>query len=224
MTDQLPRTDLADRTFAAVLFDLDGTLVDSTAAVLRSWVTWAIEHDVDPLRLQGFHGVPARQIVSQLVHPDQVDSASQRIDDLELTDVTGVVGLPGAAEALAALPAGRAAVVTSCTRLLAEARIGAAGLQPPGAVVTADDVTHGKPDPEPFLLGAERLGVPPGDCLVVEDAPMGLASARAAGMATLAVTTTTAAADLDADLVVTSLADVELRSTSDGVRVVRRSA
>ena len=177
---------------------------------------------MDPYRLQGYHGVPSRQIVADLVAPHRVRAAADRIHDLELADVDGVVALPGAVEALAALPAGRAAVVTSCSRPLALARIGAAGLRVPDAVVTADDVRRGKPDPEPFLLGAERLGVAPQDCLVVEDAPSGLAAARAAGMASLAVTTTTDAADLDADLVVTNLADVELVAGPDGVRLVRK--
>jgi mannitol-1-/sugar-/sorbitol-6-phosphatase len=128
--------------------------------------------------------------------------------------------LPGAVEALAALPAGRAAVVTSCTRLLAHARIEAAGLVAPGVVVTASDVTHGKPDPEPFVLGARRLGADPARCLVVEDAPAGLQAGRAAGAATLAVVTTHPAGDLDADVVVPSLADVRFRTGPDGVRVV----
>ncbi|MFC6005524.1 HAD-IA family hydrolase [Angustibacter luteus] len=220
MTDQLPRTALAGRTFAAVLFDLDGTLVDSTAAVVRSWVTWAVEHDVDPVRLQGFHGVPSQQIVREVLGEERLPGALARIDELELQDVDGVVVLPGASQAIAAVPGGRAAIVTSCTRRLAAARIGASGLLAPQVVVTADDVTRGKPDPEPFLLGAQRLGVAARACLVVEDAPSGLAAARAAGMATLAVTTTTSRSELDADLVVGTLEDVVFRAVPDGIQVV----
>ncbi|MEK8225961.1 HAD-IA family hydrolase [Oerskovia sp. M15] len=112
---------------------------------------------------------------------DQVEAAYARIHELELLDNDGVRLLPGTVDAFASLPATRQAIVTSCTRPLAAARIAAAGLVPPAVVVTADDVTHGKPDPDPFLLGAERLGVDPSRCLVVEDAPVGVASGRAAG-------------------------------------------
>lgn len=213
---------LAGRRFAAVLFDLDGTLVDSTAAVVRSWITWALERGIDPVRLQGYHGVPARAIVADLLGGADVESAAARIDQLELADVGDVELLPGAAEALADLPAGRSAIVTSCTRALAAARVRAAGLASPAVVVTADDVRHGKPHPEPYLLGAERLGAAPRDCLVVEDAPSGIASATAAGMATLAVTTTTPGEQLDADVVVGALSDVVLVADDAGVRVFAR--
>jgi mannitol-1-/sugar-/sorbitol-6-phosphatase len=224
--DRLDRTGLGavgERTFDAVLFDLDGTLIDSAAAVRRSWLTWADEHGLDPTRLQGYHGVQARQIVQDLVPQHEVGAASARIDELELLDVQGIVPLPGAAEALAALPVGRSAVVTSCTARLAAVRLGAAALAVPQVLVTADDVTAGKPDPEPFRLGAERLGVDPARCLVVEDAPSGLAAGRAAGSTTLAVRTTTPADQLEADAVVGSLADVVLRVGPDGVRVAQRN-
>jgi mannitol-1-/sugar-/sorbitol-6-phosphatase len=212
---------VGERTYDAVLFDLDGTLIDSTEAVLRSWLTWADERGVDPARLQGFHGVQARQIVRALVAEHEIGPASARIDELELLDVQGIVPLPGAARALAALPAGRSAVVTSCTARLAAVRLGAAALPVPQVLVTADDVAAGKPDPEPFLVGAERLAADPARCLVFEDAPSGLAAGRAAGSTTLAVLTTTAAEQLDADAVVRSLADVVLVAGPDGVRVTR---
>ncbi|MFC7658386.1 HAD-IA family hydrolase [Pseudonocardia benzenivorans] len=125
--------------------------------------------------------------------------------------------LPGAVEALRACS--RAAIVTSCTRALARARIAAAGLPAPAVVVTADDVTAGKPDPEPFLLAAEHLQVAAARCLVVEDAPAGLAAARAAGMATLAVAGTHALADLDADAGVPDLSHVRFASGPTGIRV-----
>jgi mannitol-1-/sugar-/sorbitol-6-phosphatase len=208
--------------FDAVLFDMDGTLVDSTRSVQRSWLEWAGEYGVPLERLTGWHGVPAKQIVATVVDdPARHVEALARIEALEIEDAAGgILVLPGAVEALAALPAGRAAVVTSCTRLLAHARIEAAGLVAPGVVVTASDVTHGKPDPEPFVLGARRLGADPARCLVVEDAPAGLQAGRAAGAATLAVVTTHPAGDLDADVVVPSLADVRFLTGPDGVRVV----
>jgi mannitol-1-/sugar-/sorbitol-6-phosphatase len=211
---------LAGRRFAAVLFDMDGTLIDSTPVVVRSWVTWALERGIAPERLEGHHGVPAAQIVRGLVPESDVEAAIARINALEIADVEGITMLPGAAEAVAALPEARRAIVTSCTRPLATARIAATGLRAPSVVVTADDVTTGKPDPAPYLLGARRLGVDPADCLVVEDAPSGLLAARAAGAATLAVTTTTPADRLDADAVVGTLADVRFAADADGVRVL----
>jgi mannitol-1-/sugar-/sorbitol-6-phosphatase len=211
---------LSDRRFAAVLFDMDGTLIDSTPVVVRSWVTWALERGIPPERLDGHHGVPAAQIVRGLVPEADVEAAIARINALEIADVDGITVLPGAAEALAALPESRRAIVTSCTTPLAEARIRATGLLAPSVVVTADHVSTGKPDPAPYLLGARRLGVDPADCLVVEDAPSGLVAARAAGAATLAVTTTTPAERLEADVVVGTLADVRFTADEDGVRVL----
>jgi sugar-phosphatase len=211
---------LIDRRFAAVLFDMDGTLIDSTPVVVRSWVTWALERGIPPERLEGHHGVPAAQIVRGLVPEHDVEAAIARINALEIADVEGITVLAGAAEAVAALPEACRAIVTSCTSALAAARIAATGLLVPSVVVTADDVPRGKPDPAPYLLGAQRLGVDPARCLVVEDAPSGLASARAAGAATLAVTTTTPARDLVADAVVGTLADVRFVVDGDGVRVL----
>jgi len=212
---------LQERTFDAVLFDLDGTLIDSTPSVVRSWLTWAAEQGVDPRLLEGNHGVPAAQIVASVLAPEQVPPALARIVAIEVADVAGILVLPGAVEALQAL-SGSCAIVTSCTRALAEARIAATGLLAPTVVVTADDVTTGKPDPAPYLLGAQRLGVDPARCLVVEDAPSGLLSGSLAGAATLAVTTTTPAEQLRADAVVANLADVSFVVEPDGVHVVRR--
>ena len=200
---------LESRPFAAVLFDMDGTLIDSIPTVVRSWLRWAQEEDVDPRRLAGFHGVPARGIAERLLPPERVDAAVARIEAIEVADVEGITVLPGALDALAALGADhRSAIATSCTAPLAAARIAATGLPAPEVVVTASDVTRGKPHPEPFLLAAARLGVDPAECLVVEDAPGGLEAARAAGCSTLAVATTTAPADLIADAVVENLAAV----------------
>lgn len=206
-------TPLTDRTFAAVLFDMDGTLIDSIGAVERSWLTWAVEHDVAPERLLGFHGVPAAGVITQLLpelDTSGLEAAVRRVEDLEVADTEGILVLPGAAEALDVLVDGGAhvAIVTSCTDPLLEARLAATGLRRPETVVTASMVERGKPDPEPFLLAAERLGVAPEDCLVVEDAVAGLTSARAAGVGgALAVLHTTPAESLEplADLVVTGL-------------------
>jgi sugar-phosphatase len=210
---------LADRTFDAVLFDLDGTLIDSTPAVERTWQRWALGHGLVPGSWSFQHGVPARQMLALLIPAAEVDAAFERLTEIEVSDLDGIVLLPGSVEALAALPDGRAAIATSGTEPLAKARISHTGLPAPSVVVTASDTPIGKPDPAPYLLAAQRLGVDPARCLVVEDAPAGLVAARAAGCATLAVLTTHPADDLDADALADSLADVRFTVGQDGVRL-----
>jgi sugar-phosphatase len=195
---------LVDAEFEAVIFDMDGTLIDSTPAVDRAWTTWAAEHGLTRADLAGNHGVPSAGVVRNV---------------LELEDVDGIEVLPGAAEALAALRDAKNAIATSCTIPLANARIAASRLVRPSVLVTADDVLRGKPAPDPFLEAARRLGVDPTRCLVVEDAPAGLAAARAAGCATLAVVTTTPEDQLQADGVVPDLASVRFEPTETGRRV-----
>ncbi|GAB3622797.1 sugar phosphatase [Mariniluteicoccus endophyticus] len=211
---------LADRTFDAVIFDMDGTLLDSTPAVVRSWTTWAQEHGITAEQMAGYHGVPAASIVADLIPEEGRAASLARVNELELADTDGVVPLPGAAQAVSGPPGDRVAIATSCTRPLAYARLEASGFAHPEVVVTVDDVERGKPAPDPFLLAAERLGFDPTRCLVVEDAPAGLAGARAAGCATLAVTTTNPRDRLEADAVIGTLADVRLVGDEDGVRVL----
>lgn len=210
---------LENRTFEAVIFDMDGTLIDSTPAVIRAWQIWGEEHEVPPAELLQHHGMPSAAVVTRLLPEERRLRAIERINELELGDVEGIVVLPGAAEALASLRNARNAIATSCTIPLAKARIDAAGLTPPSIMITADDVEHGKPAPDPYLAAARQLGVEPGRCLVVEDAPAGLTSARAAGCATLAVITTTARELLDADAVVPDLSYV--RFSVDGAGLIR---
>ncbi|GAY10507.1 HAD-IA family hydrolase [Pseudonocardia sp. N23] len=212
---------LLDRTFAAALFDMDGTLVDSTPAVVRCWTRWAQEHGVPDAALVNTHGRPAVEIIADVLPPDRVPAALARIVALELADTDGVVPLPGALDALRATAP--AAIVTSCTRDLALARIAAAGLPVPAVLVTADDVRAGKPAPEPFLLAADRLGVDPTGCLVVEDAPAGLAAGRAAGATTLAVAGTHALADLTADAHAPDLSHVHFVMSPTGIRAAVRA-
>lgn len=213
--------DLTTETFDAVLFDNDGTLTDSRAAVERSWLAWADDHGIDRAALLGFHGVPSSSIVRAFAPHLDVVAATADIDRRELEDVQGIVALPGAVEALAAVGE-RAAIVTSATLDLAVLRLEAAGLVAPEAVVTADDIDRGKPDPEPYLVAARRLGVESSRCLVVEDAPAGLQSGRAAGAATLAVVTTSTEEELHpyADLVVPDLSCVQLVATDEGVQLI----
>lgn len=219
-----PRPPLSERTFGAVLFDMDGTLIDSIGAVQRSWITWAGEHDLDVSRLQGFHGVPAAGVIAALrpdLDADGQAEAVRRIEALEVADTEGIVILPGAAEALEDLAIGGAkvAIVTSCTDPLAESRIAATGLRHPEVVVTASQVERGKPHPDPFLLAARLLDVDPADCLVVEDAVSGLQAARAAGLTgALAVLHTTPREQLVpyADLVVPGLDAVRFAVDESG--------
>lgn len=201
--------DLTAVDFEAVIFDMDGTLIDSTPAVLRAWTRWAAEHQVPTEALTGYHGVPSASVVRAVLPPERQQAALDRINHLELTDLDGVVPLPGAAEALASLPEDRVAIATSCTAPLAAARLGASQLQPPKVLVTVDDVQRGKPHPDPYLKAADLLGFAPQRCLVVEDAPKGLQSARTAGTATLAVVTTSPRGELEADLVVENLSHVD---------------
>ncbi|MET0695576.1 MAG: HAD-IA family hydrolase [Propionibacteriaceae bacterium] len=210
---------LADLEFEAVIFDMDGTLIDSTPAVERAWTTWAEEHGLTRADLAGNHGVPSAGVVRMFIPAEQQETAIARINALELEDVAGIVVLPGAAEALASLVNAKNAIATSCTMPLAKARIAAAALVPPSVLVTADMVKRGKPAPDPFLEAARRLGVDPTRCLVVEDAPAGLEAARAAGCYTLAVVTTTSRDDLIADAVVDDLAAVTFDVTETGIRV-----
>jgi sugar-phosphatase len=210
---------LAGQTFEAVIFDMDGTLIDSTPAVIRAWATWRDEHGLSAEDMAVHHGVPAAATVRAILPEHLHESALDRIHELEVTDVDDIELLPGAAEALAALVHGRSAIATSCTAPLAAARIRAARLVAPSVLVTVDDVEHGKPHPAPFLEAARRLGVDPARSLVVEDAPKGLQAAKAAGCFTLAVTTTTAAEDLDADAVVQDLSAVRFQVVEGGVRV-----
>jgi len=214
---------LTGRVFAAVLFDMDGTLVDSTAAVERAWRRWGEEFGVEMHGFGTWHGIPSGQIVRRYLAPERWDEGCRRIEELETQDVEGVVVLPGAESALRTLAtasAARSAIATSCLRGLAQARIAASGLVPPEVVVTADMVEVGKPDPAPYLLAASKLGYDAADCLVVEDAPAGLESALAAGSARLALATTMPADRLQADAVVTDLSAVRFEVHDDGVRIV----
>jgi sugar-phosphatase len=212
---------LTDRAFAAVLFDLDSTLVDSSAAVDRSWRRWAAEYDLTVTELGEYTGLPSRATVARLLAPADVDVGAALIEQFEVTDTDGVVALPGAADAMVAVPADRQAVVTSCTAALASARLTAAGLVPPRDVVTVDRLRRGKPAPDGYLLAAAELGRAATDCLVVEDSASGITAARAAGCAVLAVATTTTAERLAADLVVGTLADVRFSADREGVRLSR---
>jgi sugar-phosphatase len=205
----------------AVLFDLDGTLVDSTASVERNWRRLADRigrpfAEVEPL----IHGIPGKQVLRMLdpdMPADQVEELNEFMIVGESTDTQDCIPLPGALIALDVLPTNRWAIVTSGSLRLARARIAAAGLPFPRHLVTADDVAQGKPDPAPYLLGAARVGHPPGSCLVFEDAPAGVASAQAAGIPVVGLLTTHPR--LAAPVTRATLAEVEFSADRAGVVV-----
>jgi sugar-phosphatase len=188
----------------AVLLDTDGTHVDSDKAVERAWLTWASEFGVDgPTAYRLAHGAPSQYAVSRLFpafDEAQVEAASARQLELQYDDLDDVVAAPGALALLAALKLPWA-VVTSADARLAKARLGAVGIEPP-VLVTTDDIEVGKPDPAGYLLAAQLLNVPTANCLVVEDAEVGLEAARAAGARTAGLR------GLDADLPLKSLQDL----------------
>lgn len=179
-----------DRPYRAFLFDMDGTLLNSMAAAERVWAAWARRHGLDVEAFLGtIHGVRAIDTINRQALPGVDAQAEARgITEAEIEDVEGVLAIPGAVAFLQSLPAHRWAVVTSAPKALALRRMHAAGLVPPAVMITAEDVASGKPDPACYLLGAQRLGVPIGECLVFEDAPVGIRAGEAAGADVLVVT------------------------------------
>jgi mannitol-1-/sugar-/sorbitol-6-phosphatase len=207
-----------------ILFDLDGVLVDSTPAVARVWAGWAREHGFEPdAVVRTAHGRPSITTIRELLPNADHAAEDREVERREIADVDGVIPLPGAMELLQALPLDRWAIVTSCTRPLAGVRIGAAGLPKPKRLVTSSDVIRGKPDPEPYLKGAQILGVPAGECLVVEDAPAGIRAGKAAGARVLALRTTASDAELQAagaDWIVDDCAEIFVDSAADGETIL----
>jgi sugar-phosphatase len=197
---------------SAILFDLDGVLVDSTGAVDREWRLWARRKGVDGDAVMAIaHGVRTIEVIRRVApHLDAVAEAWE-IENEEASDQQGVRVMPGAAALVNSIPEGQWGVVTSGTRLLASARLRFCGLPVPKVLVTADDVANGKPHPEPYLKGAERLGFEPADCLVIEDAPAGIRSARTGGFKVVGITSTYPAPKLEeATAVVAQLSQIQV--------------
>lgn len=217
-----PTDPLSGTSFDAVIFDLDGTLIDSHTAMVRSYSVWAEEFGIALEALPGMLGMPSAAVTEALLPPEHHERATARIEELENTDTDGVVALPGAHHSLVTL-GDRAAIATSCTTALMGARTAAAGLPVPHVVVTRDMVAEGKPAPDSFLQAAERLGVEPARALVVEDAPAGIAAARAAGMPVLGITSTKSAEELRADAHVADLSEVTWDVTDGSIRLTLTS-
>jgi mannitol-1-/sugar-/sorbitol-6-phosphatase len=197
---------------SAILFDLDGVLVDSTRSVDRQWRKWAQENNLEPdAVVRAAHGRRTIETVRQVAPHLNAEAEMRKIERLEVEDTDGVVVMPGAADLLRSIPDGRWCVVTSGTRLLATGRLRVANLPTPGIMVSADDVTKGKPDPEPYLKGAKLLGTKPEECLVIEDAPAGVRAAHAGKMKVIAITSTFPKAELkEADALVRSLDQIKV--------------
>jgi mannitol-1-/sugar-/sorbitol-6-phosphatase len=212
---------MVDFNCSAILFDLDGVLVDSTRSVARQWRLWAEENNISPEKvLEIAHGRRTIEVV-RILAPHLDDKAEEsKIEKREADDIDGVAVMPGAAELLKSIPDGRWCVVTSGTRYLATSRLRFAQLPIPRVLVAADDVQKGKPDPEPYLKGAELLKVKPADCLVIEDAPNGIRSAHAGGMKAIALTSTYPASELqEADAVLQNLKQIRVRGVGGKLKV-----
>ena len=207
----------------AILFDLDGVLVDSTACVERHWRCWAAEHSLDADATMRFaHGRPTIETIRLVAPHLPAEAEAARLNNGEAFDTDGVVAIQGAAELVCSLPPTMWAIATSGTRNTALTRLRHTGVPVPAVLITADDVKRGKPDPEPYLRAAAGLNMLPERCVVIEDAPAGIAAARAAGMRVVAVATTHPPADLgEADATARHLTDIEIVIRPDRGLVVR---
>jgi sugar-phosphatase len=207
----------------ALLFDLDGVLIDSTPAVARVWTRWAAEHGFDPETVvHKAHGRPSRITIRELLPNSDIDREDREVERWEMEDLDGVVLLPGAGQLLNSLPPERWTIATSCTRALAEVRLRAAGLPIPKTMITASDVKIGKPDPEPYLKAAVKLGFAASDCVVMEDAASGVRAGKAAGARVIAFLTTMTRRDLEdagADWIVQNCADIAASNDGDGLQL-----
>jgi sugar-phosphatase len=176
---------------AAILFDMDGVLVDSTAAVAGTWGRWARAHSLDPQRvIDGAHGRRTIETVRAFAPHLDADAESRRIESAEAMELDTVSVIPGSLALLRSLPEAQWGVVTSATRPMAKSRLRDAGFPTPRVLVTADDVVHGKPNPEPYWKGAAGLGIATELCVVFEDSPAGISAGRAAGMRVIGLLTT----------------------------------
>lgn len=206
---------------SALLFDLDGVLINSTPAVERVWYRWAVERGFDPVDVVArAHGRPSLTTIREVLPDADHEAENREVERREIADLEGVVPLPGALDLLDSLPSERWTIVTSCTRPLAQVRIHAAGLPLPPKMVTSNDITHGKPHPEPYLKGASILRFSAAECVVVEDVPAGVRAGKAAGSRVIAFTTTVKEESLreaGADWVLRSCADLKLVQGGKGL-------
>jgi sugar-phosphatase len=214
-----------EKSYAAFLFDMDGTLITSTVSAERVWTEWASKHGIDAASLLTvLHGVRSVDTLRALNLP-QIDAEAEAaaIEAAEIADTDGVAPIAGVTAFLAALPPKRWALVTSASLALARARLAAAGIALPPVTITAEDVARGKPDPQGYKLAAERLGVDPADCLVFEDAPAGLLAGEAAGADVLAISATHRHPAHDGRPSVRDYRELSVTVTADGRLLVGRT-
>lgn len=208
---------------SALLFDLDGVLINSTPAVARVWSRWAVEHGFNPEEVVArAHGRPSLTTIREYLPTSDHQAENREVERREIADLAGVVPLPGARELLSSLPEDRWTIVTSCTRPLAEVRIKAAGLPLPMKLITSNDIQHGKPHPEPFLKGASVLGFRAEECVVLEDVPAGVRAGKSAGARVIAFTTTVQDGELreaGANWILRNCADIGLVDYSKGLQL-----
>jgi sugar-phosphatase len=204
----------------AILFDLDGVLIDSTSCITRHWQEWARQHSLDMATvMRAAHGIRTVETIRLVAPHLDAEREAERFTALEVLDTEGVVVIDGALPLLRGLPEGVWAIVTSGSSELAKARLRRAGLPIPQTLVSGDDVRQGKPAPEPYLVGAERLGKAVERCVVIEDAPAGIEAAHAAGMQVIGITTTHSREELACTVVVDRLSALRIL-TGAGDRLV----
>jgi len=207
----------------AVLFDLDGVLIDSTVCVERHWEEWAGKHKLDAGEIVSqAHGVRSIEVIRHFAPHLDAGVEADLYSANEVADTVGVVPVEGARELMESLPAECWAIVTSCNEALARARLEAAGLPVPENMVTSDDVEQGKPDPEPYLAGARLLGVSSKACVVVEDAPAGVQAGVNAGMRVVGIQGTRQGSELKkagAEIVVKQMTDLVFKGSEEGCRL-----
>jgi mannitol-1-/sugar-/sorbitol-6-phosphatase len=208
---------------SAILFDLDGVLVDSTGSVEQHWRIWARRRGIDEEKVVAIaHGVRAIEVIRTVAPQLDAEAELRRLEEEESDDHHLLTAMPGAIDLVRSLPVGSWGVVTSGSRHLAADRLRLVGVPDPRVMVTADDVTNGKPHPEPYLKGAKLLGVAPSECLVVEDAPAGIRSAHAGGMKAIGLASTYDASRLvEADAVVKKLAAIQVTANGTGKLTVQ---
>lgn len=207
----------------AVLFDLDGVLVDSSLCIRRHWQVWADRHGLDIQQImQVAHGLRSGDTMRLVAPYLDIEAEEKQYMAMEETDHEGVTVIAGAHRILTAIPEDSWAIVTSGSARLARGRLAHVHLPVPGVMVTADDVREGKPAPEPYLLGAERLEVAAAACVVIEDAPAGIRAGRRAGMRVIGVAAThtpDALLEAGADVVVGRLSDLRIRESGERLAI-----
>ena len=208
-------------TCSAILFDLDGVLIDSTPSVTRQWLIWAKEHNIDAEKLISFaHGRRTVETIRTVAPHLDAEQQTRMLEVRESNDTEGVTVMPGALDLLGWIPKGRWCVVTSGTRTLATARLRFGNIPMPDVLVTAEDVPIGKPDPAPYLMGARLLGMSARECLVIEDAPAGIQAAHGGGMKVIALPSTYPVEALRAaDAVVSRLSQIRVLGAEGKLQV-----